>query len=153
MLLRVKQWSVARAVDTRSIASDEDPSRLAARIKHTHTHIHRHMIVGGHSRTLLRAIIHEDAFGQEENGRTNRILYVRSVWLVKPGWQTEGEITTLSAFLFAVAHCLHFVGNTAGGTATRREDVTIRTNIRGMSRKPLPKAEMGHVARLKVAWL
>lgn len=72
-------------------------SRMYLGWMHERLDVHRHI-----RRTLLRAIIHEDAFGPEENG-ADRISSVRSVWLVPDGKPRARDYDAIRFSLLAVA--------------------------------------------------
>lgn len=103
----------------RSIASDEGASRLDA---HIYTDVFTvHCYVCDYSRKCIQT-------GRE---RADRISSVRSVWLVPDG-KPRARLRRHPPFSM-LSCCLRCRKHRAS-----REDVTIRTNISGMFRKPLP---------------
>lgn len=103
---------------------------------HTHTHTHTYspyIVTCDYSRRRIRT-------GGE---RADRISSVRSVWLVPDG-KPRARLRRHPPFSL-LSRCLCCRKHRAS-----REDVTIRTNISGMFRKPLPPK---WDARSKVAGL
>lgn len=81
------------------------PTRMYLGWMHERLDVHRHIRC-----TLLRAIIHEDAFGSEENG-ADRISSVKFC-LACPGWQTEGERLRRHSLFSRRCRAAYAVGNT-----------------------------------------
>lgn len=107
-----------RSFNTRSIATVEFASRLNAQ---TYTDTFVHIVTCDYSRKRI----------QTGGDQASRISSVRSVWLVPDG-KPRSRLRRHSLFSL-LSRCLCCRKHRAS-----HEDVTIRTNISGMFRKPLP---------------